>query len=55
MVQGTSGIRLAESGEMIKVSARDLNAAVTMVSNGEVDAMISIDLPSATTSEKILV
>ena len=40
VVQGTSGIRLAESGGMIKVSARDLNAAVTMVSNGEVDAMI---------------
>jgi len=40
VVQGTSGIRLAESGGMIKVSARDLNAAVTMVSNGQVDAMI---------------
>ena len=40
VIQGTSGIRLAESGNMNQVAARNLAAAIEMVNQGQVDAMI---------------
>ena len=40
VIQGTSGIRLAESGNMDQVLARDLESAVRLVNEGDVDAMI---------------
>ena len=40
VIEGTSGIRLAESGDMNQVMARNLAAAIEMVNQGQVDAMI---------------
>lgn len=40
VVEGTSNVRLAESGGMIKVMAKNLSNAAELVANGQVDALI---------------